>query len=71
MQEVKCKTGDLLSEILVKNKILSSKGEWRRLILGKAVHDLEKKQNITNTDFKVLEDLTLKIGKRKFIKLLI
>ena len=33
MEEIKCKNGELLSEVLVQNKILSSKSEWRRLVL--------------------------------------
>ncbi len=69
MQEIKAGKGDLLSEILVKNKVLSSKGEWRRLILGNAIHDLSKNKNITDVNSKILENLTLKIGKKKFIKI--
>ena len=68
MKEVKASGGELLSEVLVKNKILSSKGEWRRLILGNGVHDLSKNQNITDVNLKISENLTLKIGKKKFIK---
>ncbi|KKQ21393.1 MAG: hypothetical protein US33_C0003G0019 [Parcubacteria group bacterium GW2011_GWC1_36_9] len=70
MQEIKCQIGELLSEILVKNKILSSKGEWRRLVLGNAIHNLAKNQNITDVNLKIAEDLTLKIGKKKFVKIL-
>ena len=69
MEEIKASSGELLSEILVKNKILSSKSEWRRLVLGKAIHDLVKNENITDADLKVTENLTLKIGKKKFIKI--
>ncbi len=68
MEEIKTGGGELLSEVLVRNKILSSKGEWRRLVLGKAIHDLSKNQNITDTNFKISEDLTLKIGKKRFVK---
>lgn len=71
MEEIKAKAGELISEILVKNKILSSKSEWRRLIQGNAIHDLSKKQNITNVDLKISENLTLKIGKKKFVKVLV
>lgn len=70
MQEIKCKIGDVLSEVLVKNKVLSSKGEWRRLILSKSIHDLSNKKHITDVDLKVSKDLTLKIGKKKFIKII-
>lgn len=68
MEEIKCPIGELLSEVLVKNKVLSSKGEWRRLVLGNAIHDLSKNQTITDVNLKISEDLTLKIGKKKFVK---
>ena len=70
MEEIKCKTGELLSEVLVNNKILSSKGEWRRLIEGNAIHDLLKEKNIKDLNLKVSENLTLKIGKKRFIRVL-
>ena len=69
MEEIKAQSGELLSEILVKNKILSSKGEWRRLILGNAIHDLSKNQNIVDVNLKISENLVLKIGKKKFVKI--
>ncbi len=71
IEQIKCKAGELLSEILVKNKILSSKGEWKRLVLGNAIHDLVSNKNITDLNFKVSVTLTLKIGKKKFIKVLV
>jgi tyrosyl-tRNA synthetase len=70
MEEIVGPKGEFLSEVLVKNKIVASKGEWRRLILGQAVHDLEKKQNITDPNIKIIENLTLKIGKKRFLKIL-
>ena len=70
MEEIKCNKEELLSEVLVKNKILSSKSEWRRLVLENAVHNLEKKENITDVNLKVSENLTLKIGKKRFVKIL-
>lgn len=70
MEEIKASTGEILSEILVKNKVLSSKGEWRRLVLENAVHDLVKDKNITEVNFKISEDLTLKIGKKRFVRIL-
>jgi len=69
MEEVKAKGGELLSEVLVKNNVLPSKMQWRRLVLSKAIHDLLKDENITDADLKVTENLTLKIGKKKFIKI--
>ncbi len=71
MQEVKAKAGEFLSEVLVKNKILSSKSEWRRLVAGNAIHDLSINKTITDVDLKISQDLTLKIGKKKFIKVIL
>jgi len=67
--EIKAKDGELLSGVLVKNKILPSKSEWRRLVTSHAIHDLSKKENITDVDFKIESELILKIGKKKFIKI--
>ena len=70
MEEIKASTGELLSEVLVKNKVLSSKGEWRRLVLENAVHDLGNNSNITDVNLKVSENLTLKIGNKRFVKII-
>jgi tyrosyl-tRNA synthetase len=71
MEEIKCTIGDVLMDVLVNKKILSSKGEWRRLIEGNAVHDLIENKNITDSNIKITENLTLKIGKKRFLKVLI
>lgn len=71
MEEVVCNKGELLSEILVKNKILQSKGEWRRLIEGNAIHNLVEDKNITDPNIKITENLILKIGKKRFLKIII
>jgi len=70
IEEIKTKTGELLSEVLVKNKILASKGEWHRLVEGGGAHDLEKNSTITDQNIKITENLTLKIGKKRFVKVL-
>ncbi len=71
MPEIIVSAGELLSEVLVKNKILDSKGEWRRLVEGSAIHDLEKNENINEVNLKITKNLKLKIGKKKFIKILL
>lgn len=70
IEEIKAQPGELLSEVLVKNKILSSKSDWRRLVLGNGVHDLEKNENIKDQNIKISQDITLKIGKKKFVKII-
>ncbi|MEK9182836.1 MAG: tyrosine--tRNA ligase [Patescibacteria group bacterium] len=69
IEEIRSKSGELLSEVLVRNKILPSKSGWRRLVLNNAIHDLIKHENITDVNLKIEEDLILKIGKKKFVKI--
>jgi len=71
MEEIKCNVGDLLVDVLVNNGVLSSKGEWRRLVEGNAVHNLIKNENISDPNIKITENLTLKIGKKRFLKVLV
>ena len=69
MEEIITEKGKPLSECLVNNKILSSKGEWRRLVEGNAIHDLMTGETITDLNLKIIEELTLKIGKKRFVKI--
>ncbi len=69
MEEVQAANGALLSEILVDKKIVPSKSEWRRLVSSKAIHDLSSGSVILDPDTKIQGDLTLKIGKKKFLKI--
>ncbi len=69
MEEFFAKKDEVLSDFLVKNKTLNSKGEWRRLVEGRGVHDLEKKENILDFNFKITENIILKIGKKRFLKI--
>lgn len=71
IEEVFSKKGEMLSDFLVSQKILNSKGEWRRLVEGNAIHDLSSGENIIDFSFKIEKDLTLKIGKKRFIKIII
>ena len=71
MEEITANTEESLSDVLVKNKILSSKSGWRRLVEGKGVHDLDKNENVSDVNFKISKNLTLKIGKKRFLKILI
>ena len=49
--------GELVGEILVKNKFLTSKSEWRRLVLEGAVHDLMGNKNIQDQNLKISKKL--------------
>ena len=71
MEEISGNIGDLLVDVLVSNKILTSKGEWRRLVEGNALHDLIENKHISDFNIKITDNLTLKIGKKRFLKIIV
>lgn len=68
--EVAYKAGESLPELLVKAEVIPSKTEWRRLIDGGAVRR-EDETKITDPNFVPTETLVLKIGKRRFVKIVV
>ena len=61
--------GELLVEVLLKEKIISSKNEWKRLVLESAVLNMDTEEKITDPYFKISNPITLRVGKRRFIKI--
>jgi tyrosyl-tRNA synthetase len=59
--------GDKLIDILIKEKIVSSKSDFRRLVDGKAISYVGKDETISNYDFKIEEAGTIRVGKKRFI----
>ncbi len=57
-----------LADILVSNNLVPSKSEFRRLIEGGAVTNLESGEKITDPAFVITETVTLKIGKMTFVR---
>ena len=68
IEEIKVAEGEKLVDVLVRVKILESKGEWRRLVLAGAVSNAETEEKITSPD-EVVKNIILKIGKRRFVKI--
>ena len=66
--EVKVEKGGVLIDILVKYKIIPSKSEARRLIEQGGIHMNER--TVQSIDAKV-ESGVVKVGKRKFLKVVI
>jgi tyrosyl-tRNA synthetase len=62
--------GEKLCDILVKEKIVSSKGDFRRLVEGKAISYIGG-DTISDYDFKVEEPGTIRVGKKRFITIII
>jgi tyrosyl-tRNA synthetase len=69
LEEIKAKDGEELGEVLVKNKIVSSNSEFRRLIKADAI-DVNNK-TIHDSDFMIQENIVVKVGKKKFLKIII
>ena len=67
--EIKIKKEQELGDALTENKIVSSKGEFRRLISEKAI-DVDGKA-IADVHYKTEKNATIKIGKRKFIRIVL
>lgn len=66
--EVKVSEGAKLVDILIAEKIISSKTEFRRLISEGAITDMEKNEKIKDFEIKILKTV-YKIGKHRFIKI--
>jgi tyrosyl-tRNA synthetase len=61
--------GKMLIDVLVEAKILSSKGDFRRLVEEGAITDLKADKKITDVNFIPKSGMKFKIGKRRFIKI--
>jgi tyrosyl-tRNA synthetase len=68
IQIVKCKVGEALVNIVLKEDLVKSKTEWRRLVDEGAVSEMESGEKISDPEFKISKNLVLKVGKRRFLK---
>jgi tyrosyl-tRNA synthetase len=71
IQTVHMSAGTELSSILINEGLIASKTEFRTLIEGNAVRNMETEEIISDPKFTLTSDITLKIGKRRFIKIVI
>lgn len=69
IEKIKVKTGDKLADVLVQKNIIPSKSEFRRLVKNKAV-DVNR-QTINDIDYSIVQTIVVKIGKKKFIRMVI
>ena len=67
IQEIRLTNDETLVEALIKAGIVESKTEWRRLVLDGAVKNDDSK--ITDPNFTPTETVVLKVGKRRFVKI--
>jgi tyrosyl-tRNA synthetase len=71
LEETKTEIGKLLSEVLVEAKVVDSKSEFRRLVLENAVSDAISGEKIKDVNYKIEKEIVLKVGKKRFIKIVI
>jgi tyrosyl-tRNA synthetase len=71
IDEVEAINGELLSEISLKAGLVKSKGEFRRLVLENAVSNQETGEKITDPNYKIISTAIYKIGKRRFLKVVV
>jgi tyrosyl-tRNA synthetase len=71
IEEIKTGEGKFLSEILVEGKIVESKSDFRRLVAEGAVSDAISGDKITDVNYKIETGITLRIGKKRFVKITI
>jgi tyrosyl-tRNA synthetase len=74
ISEIKSESEKLLSEILVENNIIASKTEFRRLTDEggvKIIHEDLSEEKITDFQYKISESIIVKVGKKKFVKVII
>ena len=66
--EITGKKGDLLVNVFLENKIISSKSDYRRLIESMAITNLDKKQKVSSAN-QLAENGVYRIGKKRFCKI--
>lgn len=70
IQEIKTAASEKISDILVREKVVASKSEWTRLVKEGAITLMEKDEKVTDPHISAVS-ATLRIGKRRFVKLIV
>lgn len=64
---IKTHSGEMLSLILLNQKIVQSKSDFYRLVEGGGVEDLTTNQKITDPKMIVVESKKIRVGKKRFL----
>jgi len=67
-QEIVAQKETLLKDILIDEQIVESHLAFKRLVEQGAIRDVERNEKINDINFKIVESVNLKIGKRTFLK---
>lgn len=75
IEEIKVQENISLGSVLIANNILQSMSEYKRLVLEKAITAFEingdEKEKVDEFNFILKETLIYKIGKKKFVKIIV
>lgn len=71
VETVEVRAQQMLMDVVLEKKIVSSKTEWKRLIGEGAVQNITTQEKIEDPLYIIAEDGVYKIGKRRFIKIVI
>lgn len=69
VQTVRAEKGAGLADILLENKIVSSKTEWRRLVGDGAIADAYTGEPVSDPYTMVAKSMTVRVGKKRFISI--
>lgn len=70
MPEAKVVKGALLVDVLIDEDVVDSKSEFRRLLAEGAIRK-DGEEKLTDPMMKIIEDIVLKVGKHRFIKIVV
>ena len=70
VKETRVEVGELLVDVVSREKLVSSKSDFRRLIAEGAVSNAETKEKITDPFFKITNNTTIRIGPLRFLKII-
>lgn len=63
--------GEQLGDILVREELVQSKSEFRRLVSSGSIREIDSDEKITDPHFSVKGDQRIKIGKRRFVEIVV
>jgi tyrosyl-tRNA synthetase len=69
--EVVVTSGEKLLDVLLREKVVPSKTEFRRLIKENAITIIETSEKIDNPDFAIQKSINIRVGKKRFVKIIV
>lgn len=71
LEKVQIENGEKLMDAIVRAGVVESKTEFRRLVEAGAITNLETEEKITDSNYTPTASQKLKIGKRRFVEIII